>query len=140
MKIKSKKKGIVNIKFDKHLDTNDNQGWYDRTENNGWRPISDKILSPFDNVEIRTAKARKKFHRDLMKRKELSAAEKRRRKLKWLKKLYKDAKNAELIQENDNLKHEPDIENLYSNPFEEERFMEYEPEVFDKEVNALIEW
>jgi hypothetical protein len=30
---------------------------------------------------------------------ELTAQEKRSKKLKWLRKLYKDAKNAELIQE-----------------------------------------
>ena len=30
-------------------------GWYARKENNGWRPISDKILTPFDGVEIKTA-------------------------------------------------------------------------------------
>lgn len=141
MKIKAKKKKqIVDIRFDKHHDDNDNKGWYERTENNGWRPISDKILSPFDTVEIRTSKARKKFHRDLMKRKELSYQTKRQRKLKWLRKLYKDAKNAELIAENDNLKHEPEIENMYSNPFEEQRFLEYDNDNFDKEVNALIEW
>ena len=75
-----------------------------------------------------------------MKRKELTAAEKRKRKLKWLRKLYKDAKNAELIQEDDNLKHESNIDNLYSNPFEEKRFEEYGNNEFDKEVNALIEW
>lgn len=33
-----------------------------------------------------------------MKRKELTAKEKRNRKIKWLRKLYKDAKNAEIIQ------------------------------------------
>lgn len=141
MKIKAKKKKeVIDIKFDKVHDTKDTKGWYERIENNGWRPISDKILTPFDTVEIRTAQARKKFHHDIMKRKELTAAEKRRRKLKWLRKLYKDAKNAELVQENENLKHEPEIENLYSNPFDEPRFMQYDNEDFDKEVNALIEW
>jgi hypothetical protein len=141
MKIKAKKKKqIVDIKFDKVYDTKDNHGWYERIENNGWRPISDKILTPFDTVEIRTAQARKKFHHDLMKRKELSAAEKRKRKLKWLKKLYKDAKNAELIQENDQLKNEPNLEELYSNPFDEKRFLQYDNDAFDKEVNSLIEW
>jgi hypothetical protein len=131
---------VLDIKFDKIHDTKKHDGWYERIENNGWRPISDKILTPFDSVEIKTAKARKKFHHDLMKRKELTAAEKRKRKLKWLRKLYKDAKNAELIQENDNLKHDQNLEDLYTNPFDEKRFFEYEDEVFDKEVNSLIEW
>jgi hypothetical protein len=40
MKIKKeKKKTTINIKFDK--DKKDNfDGWYERYENNGWRPVS----------------------------------------------------------------------------------------------------
>ena len=35
---KDKKKTTINIKFDK--DKNDNfDGWYERRENNGWRPV-----------------------------------------------------------------------------------------------------
>jgi hypothetical protein len=44
---KEKKKATINIKFDK--DKNDkHEGWYERIENNGWRPINDKILIPYD--------------------------------------------------------------------------------------------
>ena len=38
------------------------------------------------------------------------------------------------------MKNEEEIENLYSNPFDEERFMNYDNKDFDEEVNALIEW
>ena len=40
MKIKKqKKKTVINIRFDK--DKNDKfDGWYERHENNGWRPVS----------------------------------------------------------------------------------------------------
>lgn len=120
MKIKAnKKKEVIDIKFDKvHDNTKNANGWYERIENNGWRPISDKILTPFDSVEIRTAQRRKKFHHDLLKRRKQTAAEKRKKKLKWLRKLYRDAKNAELIQEN-----EPNMVDLYNNPFDENRFL-----------------
>jgi hypothetical protein len=47
-------------------------------------------------VEIRTANKPKKFHFSKAKRKEQTANEKRLKKIKWLRKLYKDAKNAEL--------------------------------------------
>ncbi len=95
---KEKKKATINIRFDK--DPNDkHDGWYERYENNGWRPISDKILTPYDPVELRTSNKPKMFHFDKKKRMELTAKEKRVKKLKWLRKLYKDAKNAELIQE-----------------------------------------
>lgn len=73
MKIKKeKKKATINIKFDK--DKKDkHDGWYERFENNGWRPISDKILTPYDAVELRTANKPKKFHFNKAKRKELTA-------------------------------------------------------------------
>lgn len=121
---KNKKKEIIDTRYDKIYDQKDSKGWYERIENNGWRPISDKILTPFDTVEIKTAERRKKFHHDLIKRRKLTAAEKRKRKLKWLRRLYKDAKNAELIQENDTYKNEPNLEGMYSNPFEEKRFLQ----------------
>lgn len=36
---KDKKKHTINIKYDK--DKNDDfDGWYERFENNGWRPVS----------------------------------------------------------------------------------------------------
>ena len=47
-------------------------------------------------MEIRTANQVKKFHFDKQKRKEMTAQEKRAKKIKWLRKLYKDAKNTEL--------------------------------------------
>jgi len=56
-------------------------------------------LTPYDAVELRTANLPKKFHFDKVKRKEMTAKEKRIKKLKWLRKLYKDAKNAEIIGE-----------------------------------------
>lgn len=59
--------------------------------------ISDKILTPYDAVELRTANKPKKFHFDKKKRKEMTAQEKRAKKLKWLRKLYKDAKTAEIL-------------------------------------------
>jgi hypothetical protein len=45
---KDKGKSGVNVKFDKPENDNQRDGWYRRYENNGWRPISDKILTPFD--------------------------------------------------------------------------------------------
>lgn len=48
---KDTRKEKIDIKFDKP--ENDNHtGWYQRIERNGWRPISDKILTPGDKVEL----------------------------------------------------------------------------------------
>lgn len=57
-------------------------------------------------------------------------------KLRWLKKLYKDAKNAEIAQA-DQVNPDPQA---FANPFDEQRFEEYETKEFDNEVNNLIEW
>lgn len=51
-------------------------------------------------MELRTANKPKKFHFDKNKRRALTEQEKRAKKLKWLRKLYKDAKNAEILGEN----------------------------------------
>ena len=75
-------------------------------------------------MEIATANRRKKYHFDKMKRRELNAQEKREKKLKWLRKLYRDAKNAEILAEHETLQNQK-LEDLYNNPFDEERFLNY---------------
>ena len=91
-----KRKDTINIKFDKP-ENDVHEGWYERIENNGWRPINDKTLSPFDQVEIDTQSKKKPFHFDVAKRRALTEREKRLRKIRWLRKLYRDAKNAEMV-------------------------------------------
>jgi len=61
----AKGKEVINIAFDKKFDKSKHDGWYERRDNNGWRPISDKILTPFDGVEIWTSKKVEKFHHDV---------------------------------------------------------------------------
>lgn len=136
---KDKKKECIDVKLDK--DRNDkHNGWYERFENNGWRPISDKILTPFDGVELRTANQPKQFHHSKLKRKEMTAKDKRNRKLRWLRKLYRDAKNAELQEDGEVAAKGEELEQMYENPFDDDKFMEMQDQDFDKEVNNLIEW
>ena len=45
---KRKKKECLNIKLDKDEVDKKHEGWYERIENNGWRPINDKMLTPYD--------------------------------------------------------------------------------------------
>ena len=62
------------------------------------------------------------------KRKKLNAKQKRARKIRWLRKLYRDAKNAELIAEQgdtvnqaavESQRFQRQLESLYENPFDE---------------------
>lgn len=106
--------------------------------------ISDKILTPYDAVELRTANKPKKFHFDKQKRKELTAQEKRAKKIKWLRKLYKDAKNQEIMNDQPNIllekKDMKALEQLYDNPFDNDKLMKLGDQDFEGEVNNLIEW
>ena len=93
---REKGRDVIDVRHDKKFDLTGNTGWYDRFENNGWRPISDKILNPSSKVEVITSQKVKKFHYDVKMRVKAVYQNKRKRKLKWLKKLYKDAKEAEI--------------------------------------------
>ena len=57
------------------------------------------MLTPQDRVEIETSKKAKEFHFNPVLRQKWTAKQKRNRKIRWLRKLYRDAKNAELINE-----------------------------------------
>lgn len=58
-------------------------------------------------------------------------------KLKWLKKLYKDAKTQELEQKDIPTS---EAEEHYENPFDDQWFLQYDDVNFNDEVNNLIEW
>jgi hypothetical protein len=45
--IKETGKQAINVHYDKPENDNHN-GWYLRFENNGWRPINDKVLAQVD--------------------------------------------------------------------------------------------
>eukprot|EP00742_Colponemidia_sp_Colp-10_P005727 GILJ01006121.1.p1 GENE.GILJ01006121.1~~GILJ01006121.1.p1 ORF type:complete len:563 (+),score=89.50 GILJ01006121.1:144-1832(+) len=74
-------------------------GWYERFENNGWRPVSEKLLEPVDDIEQMSAKKRYTFHYDRTMRKELKEQERKRKKVEWMKKLYQEGKQKEIRPE-----------------------------------------
>eukprot|EP01016_Furgasonia_blochmanni_P033424 TRINITY_DN3495_c0_g1_i2.p1 TRINITY_DN3495_c0_g1~~TRINITY_DN3495_c0_g1_i2.p1 ORF type:complete len:219 (-),score=49.07 TRINITY_DN3495_c0_g1_i2:168-764(-) len=115
-------------------------GWYLRADNNGWRPINHKMLAKDDFVEIISANKIKYYHHKKEKRQLKDMKKKRINKLRWLQKLYKDAKTEELkkIKEEgeDDSESVPDEDN----PFESEDFLEYDEDKFDDEAKKLIEW
>ena len=139
-------KTTVNMTFESEEVKKATEGWYQRSDNNGWRPITDNVLAPFDSVESATAKKARTYHFDKKKRAEVTAAERRKKKLKWLKKLYFDAKRSDdaevekarlleggLTQHPTTTKGE---ENPFSNPA-----LEVMPESqFEAYVDDLLEW
>jgi len=66
------------------------QRWYQRTENNGWRPVSDRLLFRLDGDQIQWESSQKKtysHHNKLRKKQDLMRT-KKRRKVEWLRKMY----------------------------------------------------
>ena len=64
-------------------------GWYTRFENNGWRPVSDKIFDELvDPVYCETTQKTIKYHYSKLQRKNDVEKKKKAKKVDWLKKMY----------------------------------------------------
>lgn len=139
-------KTTVNMTFESEEVKKAAGGWYQRSDNNGWRPITDNVLAPFDSVESATAKKARTYHFDKKKRAEMTAVERRKKKLKWLKKLYFDAKRsddaevekARLIE--GGLTKQPTDEKGDGNPFSNPVLLEMQEGDFEAYVDDLLEW
>ena len=100
-------------------------------------------------MEIESSAKPKTFHFEPNLRKKLTAQQRRNRKIRWLRKLYRDAKNAELIAEQgdtvnqaavESARFQKQLESLYENPFDDGKFKIMDDDLFEDEVNNLIEW
>ncbi|KAJ3188239.1 hypothetical protein HDU85_005389 [Gaertneriomyces sp. JEL0708] len=67
-------------------------GWYQRVDNNGWRPVSDKLWDPAEGEELTPPKPVKFHHLKLKRRQQLEQL-KRARKIAWLQKMYRDGRH-----------------------------------------------
>ncbi|KAI8815402.1 hypothetical protein BJ742DRAFT_864615 [Cladochytrium replicatum] len=82
-------------------------GWYRRFENNGWRPVSDKLFFEAQ-WEVTTRVQEQKavhFHHSKTIRKQEMDALRRRRKVEWMRKMYEEGKRLSQQQQH---KHEDD--------------------------------
>ncbi|GAQ80325.1 hypothetical protein KFL_000510260 [Klebsormidium nitens] len=70
------------------------EDWYLRWENNGWRPVAERLLQPVDPVTVRTAAVRRPFHYSKLKRREDLEQLARRKKLEWFQQMYKSGREA----------------------------------------------
>ncbi|KRX09150.1 hypothetical protein PPERSA_08866 [Pseudocohnilembus persalinus] len=144
-------KNQVKISYDKYKQNQNkhiDEGWYLRIDNNGWRPISHKVLNKADQVELFSANKIKYYHHNKAKRTEKTIKKKRANKLRWLQNLYKNARQDEddenktqKMQNSDNQNQEEYIEIPKDyNPLKDDKFLELEEDDFDEQVNELIEW
>ncbi|EAR82342.2 hypothetical protein TTHERM_01193620 (macronuclear) [Tetrahymena thermophila SB210] len=86
------------IKYEQYVKNKDqyqNQGWYLRIDNNGWRPISHKVFNKTDYVELFSANKIRYYHYKKEKRDEKVQKKKRLNKLRWIQNMYKNARKEE---------------------------------------------
>ncbi|KAG2488869.1 hypothetical protein HYH03_012664 [Edaphochlamys debaryana] len=79
------------IKPDGTIGWRSTQGWYERLENNGWRPVAERVLLDEDPVTTATRLKRQPlFHFNPAVRRENRARQLKERKREWLRKMYAD--------------------------------------------------
>ena len=66
------------------------EGWYKRMENNGWRPVSERVLVDVDEVTARTAAKAYTFHFDPGMRREDKIRKQKKKQREWMLKMYKE--------------------------------------------------
>ncbi|PNW71779.1 hypothetical protein CHLRE_16g681301v5 [Chlamydomonas reinhardtii] len=77
------------IKPDGTIGVRSTQGWYERYENNGWRPVAERVLLDEDPVTTLTRlKRQPMFHFNPAVRREQRQAVAKQKKREWLRKMY----------------------------------------------------
>ncbi|XP_016073701.1 PREDICTED: uncharacterized protein C11orf65 homolog [Miniopterus natalensis] len=70
-----------------NLQEEDRRGWYLRTENNGWRLVSDRFWVPSEDIIVEDKK-KSKFHFSKLKRRQDMAKKRKIRKIEWMRQMY----------------------------------------------------
>ncbi|KAJ3076016.1 hypothetical protein HDU98_005965 [Podochytrium sp. JEL0797] len=96
------KQSLPKTLFNKGVETPDgsvaagkgNEGWYQRIENNGWRPIIERNWRQelLDDNPTRTAAKTVPFHHNKFKRRQELERLRKAKKLEWMRKLYEEGK------------------------------------------------
>ncbi|XP_053397845.1 protein MFI-like isoform X1 [Mercenaria mercenaria] len=74
------------------VNKNDKDGWYQRMDYNGWRLVSDRLIHHImsDPVTWETSRKKYEYHHDKLQRKQDVEKRKKKKKIDWMKKMYKD--------------------------------------------------
>lgn len=76
----------------KKIAFDDEEGWYKRTENNGWRLVSDRLIHHImnDPVTWETSNKEYKFDHNRLQRRQDVNKRKKQKKIEWMQKMYKE--------------------------------------------------
>ncbi|KAJ3214895.1 hypothetical protein HDU67_001097 [Dinochytrium kinnereticum] len=110
-------------KFDLPSQKSETDGWYQRYENNGWRPVSDRVWDERnDEISVATSVSPVAFHFSNIKRRQEIERKRKQKKLKWLRTMYDEGRRAKRADNFEELAQEDESE---ADP------------VFDKEEDLL---
>lgn len=94
-----KQKDAKQVNNNKSKPKDDNHsGWYERVENNGWRPVADRTLAMFDQITQETSCRIIPFHHNKKARRRNKQQWAKMRKREWLQKMYASGKEAEALK------------------------------------------
>jgi len=91
------KQKVIPSKFAQHRGAeeyisvhNDLEGWYRRIENNGWRPVADRVVKSLNQDSISYESSRKviEYSHDKLQRRQDVERRKKKKKIQWLQKMY----------------------------------------------------
>jgi len=92
-KVKEKEAKTVNNKTRGPLEAQDHSGWYERVENNGWRPVADRALQMADATTQETSCRVIPFHHKKSARQHNKKQWLKLRKREWMMKMYSQNKS-----------------------------------------------
>jgi len=110
-----------------HEVENDHSGWYERMENNGWRPVADRALQMADATTQETSCRIIPFHHKPEARRQNKKQWLKLRKREWMMKMYKDGKEGKEPAQSPSADEDPTDGN---DDFED----------WDDEAAMLIDW
>ncbi|XP_069496388.1 protein MFI isoform X2 [Ambystoma mexicanum] len=71
-----------------HIPEKEVSGWYKRTENNGWRALTERPWSKLDLITFADTDKKMEFHYSKLKRRQEVEKRNKQRKIEWMKKMY----------------------------------------------------
>jgi hypothetical protein len=77
------------------LHRQNHSGWYQRVDNNGWRPLAEHVLIEVDPITASTAAKRTEYHHVPLVRQQQLAQRRKQRQLEWMAKMYALGKTGE---------------------------------------------
>ncbi|KAF0715641.1 Aste57867_3268 [Aphanomyces stellatus] len=106
-------------------------GWYRRWDNNGWRPVTSKVLAPtndIDPITVATANRRRSYHHLRVVRQQQVVQQRKEKKRQWMKTIYMEhlQKKAETSAPEELHANEPPID--------------FESDDWEHQANDMFDW